>query len=129
MRDVLGSSASAVRMTAPHEADKIMQLAAGKPFTAMATSAWITGFTAGLRVARGTVPPQVKPVSQAEIKKIVFLGVDPASVEWMAQQRGMRIGQAIGVNPDKRTQQMALAAAWLDAVMVGHQFDQAGTSR
>lgn len=83
----------------------------------VAAHAWVTGFLAGVRISRDLTSSSL-PQEPEQLRSQMFLGIDEASVLYMARQRGMRAADQLA------SQGIELAAAgWLDGATIGLLFD------
>lgn len=55
----------------------------------VAAHAWVLGFLAGMRISRDLTSSSL-PQEPEQLRSQMFLGIDEASVLYMARQRGMR---------------------------------------
>lgn len=104
-----------------HEAHALCDIRPAPPWESLLETAWLMGFSAGLRVSRNTPPPTEEQMN-ADAEKTIFAGVDPGSAKYSARQRAMRMS---AIPAAKRAQTaVLLAGAWMDAVLVGLRFDE-----
>lgn len=123
-REALGDDINDLGRIAVAEVQKVIDAAVGVPAENAGASAWMTGFSAGLRASRNEPPPSVFATSE-EMRAAIFGGADETSVRYMAMQRSMRVlanGRPWPSVPDVDPL-LAFSTLWIDGVVCGHQFD------
>lgn len=104
-----------------HEANVLCDVQHAAPQVVLVETAWIMGFSAGLRVSRNTSPATDEQMNK-DPEKALFPGVDPESVKYAARQRAMRMTP---LSPKESLHtRVLLAGAWMDAVLAGLRFDE-----
>lgn len=127
VEQLTGASFDNVMMASVHEAVTVaVACGHGAPAVAVRVGAWMTGFTAGLRKARGVELPENPPDDPKEMMKLMFGDIDPDSLAFLAFERSdtlVSLKEHEAILDPTVAELATVSSLWLDGLVTGLAFD------